>query len=127
MIRVNVYVLLLHSLFGRNKKVQREIEKMVLAVDPSRSFGEFQTSLATLFVKVDHMFDAFYSKVVVNYGLIKACIKTVHILVVKRMIKFWKKKGASLNAFENLTFASLVVAYKDMICSWGLIELKKSG
>lgn len=121
-IRVNVHVLLLHSLFGRNKKVQREIEKMVLAVDPSRSFGEFQSSLATLFVKVDHMFDAFYSKVVVNYGLIKACIKTVHILVVKRMIKFWKKKGSTMNAFENLTFASLVVAYKDMISSWGLIE-----
>ena len=122
MIRVNVHVLLIHSLFGRNKKVQREIEKMVMSVDPSKSFGEFQSSLATLFIKVDHMFDAFYSKVVINYGLIKACIKTVHILVVKRMIKFWKKKGNEMNAFENLTFASLVVTYKDMISSWGLVE-----
>ena len=75
-----------------------------------------------MFLKIDFMFDAFYSKVVVNYSLIKACMISIHILVVKRMKKFCDLNKKKLGAYENLTFASLAVTYKEIVTSWGLIE-----
>ena len=121
-IRMNVHVLLNHSLFNKPKKIQKEIEKMLLEVNPKDRFSTFQAKIAEVFLKIDFMFDAFYSKVVVNYSLIKACMISIHILVVKRMKKFWDLNKKKLGAYENLTFASLAVTYKEIVTSWGLIE-----
>jgi hypothetical protein len=121
-IKMNVQVLLNHSLFNRPKKIQKEIEKMLLEVNPKDRFTSFQSKIAEVFLKIDFMFDAFYSKVVVNYSLIKACMISTHILVVKRMKKFWDLNKKKLGAYENLTFASLAVTYKEIVTSWGLIE-----
>ena len=121
-IKMNVHVLLRHSLFNRTKMIQKEIEKMLADVSPKLKFGMFQKRLAETFLKIDFMFDAFYSKVVVNYSLIKACMISIHILIVKRMKKFWVYNRDKLGPYENLNFASLAVTYKEIVTSWGLIE-----
>ena len=121
-IKINVHVLLRHSLFNRPKQIQKEIEKMLAEVNPKERFSSFQKKIAATFLKIDFMFDAFYSKVMVNYSLIKACMISIHILIVKRMKKFWDLNKTKLGAYENLTFASLAVTYKEIVTSWGLIE-----
>ena len=121
-IKINVMVLLRHSLFNRPKQIQKEIEKMLGEVNPKERFSTFQKKIAAVFLKIDFMFDAFYSKQVVNYSLIKACMISIHIVIVKRMKKFWDLKKAKLGPYENLTFASLAVTYKEIVTSWGLIE-----